>query len=190
MPADLRLYGGTALALYLDHRASTDFDFATPRAEVDLRLAKSIQWLTAAELRGGPGMVDAIVVSGRKIKITLMESGALIPHPAHPAIRAPNGVNVAHPKDLVRAKIEACLSRDAPRDFVDMAHCARAWLKLTVAAAKEHIAKTGRTKEAISATLSDPPRGVVETLSERDSRTLRVLANMIVKKKRRPGWER
>ena len=30
MPGDLRLYGGTALALYRNHRASTDFDFVTP----------------------------------------------------------------------------------------------------------------------------------------------------------------
>ena len=31
---NLRLYGGTAVALYLGHRASTDFDFVTPCADL------------------------------------------------------------------------------------------------------------------------------------------------------------
>lgn len=42
MPADLRLYGGTAPALYLNHRPSTDFDSATPVTAVNPDLARRI----------------------------------------------------------------------------------------------------------------------------------------------------
>ena len=48
MPADLRLYGGTALALYLNHRRSTDFDFATPKNAVEMKLCEKIPWLMGA----------------------------------------------------------------------------------------------------------------------------------------------
>ena len=61
MPEDLRLYGGTALALYLNHRSSTDFDFATPHGVVDTWLAANIKGVDPKDIEsitGGPGMVD------------------------------------------------------------------------------------------------------------------------------------
>ena len=42
----LRLYGGTAMALYRNHRKSKDFDFATPCQEVDLDFVAQIPWLS------------------------------------------------------------------------------------------------------------------------------------------------
>ena len=106
LPGDLRLYGGTALALYLDHRASTDFDFATPQTVVDRDFVGRISPLRKAELRGGPGMVDArLRDTWRELTVTFMECGRLIPHPVRAPQHAPNGVAVAHPTDLVAAKL-------------------------------------------------------------------------------------
>ena len=42
LPVDLRLHGGTAIALYLGHRPSTDFDVATPPPEVSPSIAPFI----------------------------------------------------------------------------------------------------------------------------------------------------
>ena len=112
LPGDLRLYGGTALALYLNHRHSTDFDFATPLPVIDPKFVGSLPWMAGADLQGGPGMVDATIKGEwRSVKVTFMECGHLIPSPTRDPMAAPNGVAVAHPADLVAAKIEACLNR-------------------------------------------------------------------------------
>lgn len=198
MPADLRLYGGTALALYLDHRASTDFGFATPSPAVDTTLARTIPWLAGAHLHGGAGMVDATVEAGRPVRITLMETGAMIPHPTRPAIHAPNGVRVAHPEDLIRAKLEACLTRDAPRDFIDIAHAARNWPELTRTAIARYIENSTRSRAAVTRELVNPPAAADAALPPPDRTTLRELATTLATQaphrtgpgRRTTGWER
>ena len=128
LPGDLRLYGGTALALYLDHRSSTDFDFATPAPVVDPGFVSALPWMRGAELRGGSGMVDALVrAGGREIVVTFMECGHLIPMPVRAPVVSGRGIAVAHPVDLLAAKFEACLSRAAGRDYVDVAAALEAW---------------------------------------------------------------
>ena len=179
LPGELRLYGGTALALYLDHRASTDFYFATPQPTVGLDLARRIPWLAGARLSGGTGMVDATIEHGRPIRVTLMETGAMVPDPEEAPIRAPNGVMVAHPKDLVRAKLEACLTRDAARDFIDIAHCTRVWPKLTRNAIETHIERSGRTRQAVSGTLGDPPPSARSGINATRRETLQELAQKV-----------
>lgn len=187
LPGELRLYGGTALALYLDHRVSTDFDFATPQPAVDLDLARRIPWLSGARLSGGAGMVDATIECGRPIRVTLMETGAMVPDPEEAPIRAPNGVMVAHPKDLVRAKLEACLTRDAARDFIDVAHCARVWPKLTRDAIETHIERSGRTRQAVSGTLGDPPPSARAGINAPRRETLQELAQEVHRGARAQG---
>lgn len=144
-------------------------------------------------------MIDATVEAGRPIRITLMETGALIPHPARPAIPAPNGVLVAHPEDLVRAKIEACLTRDAPRDFVDIAHAARNWPALSRTSILAHIENSGRTREAVARELVNLPMRADAELLPADRETLRKLAMDIAPPASRqpepedrttPGWKR
>ena len=196
MPGDLRLYGGTALALYLGHRESTDFNFATPMSVVDFDLAASIPWLKGARLNGGPGMVDATLDLSRPIRVTLMETGVMIPNPQCTPILAPNGVQIAHPSDLIRAKIEACLTRGAPRDFVDIAHGASAWPALCAQAISTHIETSGRTRESVARTLIDPPSETSTELREEERRALDELArNVAGQTPSRPrpqgrGWTR
>ena len=128
LPGDLRLYGGTALALHLDHRSSTAFDFATPAPVVDLEFVAELPWMRGAELRGGSGMVDALVPSrDREVVVTFMECGRLIPMPVRDPVMSPGGIAVAHPIDLIAAKLEACRSRGAGRDYVDVAAALEAW---------------------------------------------------------------
>ena len=109
VPGDLRLCGGTALALYLNHRQSANFDFETPSPVIDLDLVMSIPWMKGAQLQGSTGMVDAVLKgNSRELTVTFMECGRIIPFPVRDPITAPNGVAVAHPVDLIAAKIE-CL---------------------------------------------------------------------------------
>ncbi len=166
LPANLRLYGGTALALYLNHRLSVDFDFATPEPVVDIDLARSLSWAAGAKLNGGVGMVDGIIEENarRPIRFTLMECGPMIPLPEHSPIRASNGVRVAHPIDILRSKLVACLSRGAERDYQDIAAAAQSMPEYVAQAAK---AVPGRSPLDVARALSNfgelPPE-VSETI--------------------------
>lgn len=177
LPGDLRLYGGTALALYRNHRESTDFDFATPRAVVDPQWVRGLPWLRDAVVEGGPGMVDAKVrdgVSQDVLTVTFMECGHMIPLPTRDPLTAANGVAVAHPVDLVAAKVEACLSRGATRDYVDVAEALGAWpswCRDEVPAALPE-----RSRSAIGRALAAPPREVMRELPRSSLRRLRTFA--------------
>ena len=83
LPGDLRLYGGTALALYLNHRASVDFGLASPQPEIDPSFVRRIPAFANTTSTGGPGMVD-LTVEGvvRNVKVSFMECGTLIPYPS------------------------------------------------------------------------------------------------------------
>ena len=92
LPGSLRLYGGTAMALYRNHRESTDFDFATPDAEIDPQFVAALPWMAEATIAGGPGMVDATIeAENRRITVTFMECGTMVPMPRFALLVAPTG---------------------------------------------------------------------------------------------------
>ena len=177
LPGDLRLYGGTALALYLGHRQSTDFDFATPRAMVDVDFPDRVPWLRDAcvEVKGGPGMVDVVFQrdAEREIKLTFMECGPFIASPLEPPVTAPNGVLVAHPYDLAVTKLEAFASRCEQRDVEDVAAIHDAWPKMCESA----ILDVRRSSSEMLKALSIAQAGV-----ERDDvkRQLKVLSDAVI----------
>ena len=188
LPGDLRLYGGTALALYLNHRTSTGFDFATPQPVVGYELIESIPWLKGASLVGGVGMLDAqLPTVGRVIKLTFMECGRQIPNPEQEPIRAANGVAVAAPEDLVIAKAAACLSRGETRDYCDLAAAGDAWPELTADALKR---VPNREPLAVAMALSAPGTGVVRELSRQERQCLSGLAQDLVYGQHKNGWRR
>ena len=133
LPGGLRLYGGTAVALYLGHRNSTDFDFVATADVVDEGFAASLPWLKGGRINGGPGMIDAVVDSedhlgnSRPVTVTLMETGPLVFEPRHRTTTAANGVEVAHPIDIMACKMRACASRGAANDYCDLAAMLRVW---------------------------------------------------------------
>lgn len=119
-----QLHGGTALALYLNHRESTDFDFfRADNGPVSRAQIESWPWLRGAEFRGEHGMVDA-VFPGKKRHITLnfvsIDDFNGIP-PKHPPILAANGVPIGHPVDVLTGKLAAMSNRQAIRDYWDIA---------------------------------------------------------------------
>lgn len=177
-PGDLRLYGGTALALYRNHRRSTDFDFATPLAVVDRDFVGGLPWMAGAELRGGPGMVDATLAGhSRALKVNFMECGRLIPLPTRKPIVAPNGVAVAHPVDLVAAKMEACCNRGAQRDYEDVAEALSAWPRWCREGAGK--ALPNRSWTEIGRALAAPPSEVAAALPPAALRGLQAFARSL-----------
>lgn len=186
LPRGLRLYGGTAIALYLNHRYSTDFDFATPRAgSVDVISVLRLPYFGFSDARGGGGMVDAeLPAPGRpegSITLTFMEMGRLIPAPRRRPIRSTNGVAVAHPLDLIASKLTALTSRDTLRDYRDIAAAFRAWPDMAERAAEQLTVPAGVGRRAVDAgrLLSTIPPEVRSGLSSRDRRSLNSLARRL-----------
>lgn len=160
IPDELRLYGGTALALYRNHRASTYFDFAATEPVINFEYLSQFDWLHGARLRGGDGMIDATVTGkSRDITVTFMECGCLIPFPKRSPIMASNGVSVVHPVDLIASKIAACLSREKERDYIDIAEAVRVWPQWCQEAAR---GLDNYELAAISRSLAAPPYSIYE----------------------------
>ena len=117
-----RLYGGTALALYLNHRTSTDFDFFR-QGPVEKSHLQKIPWLKNADFTGEKGMVDARIRATHRdliINFVSIEAFNAIP-PTQPPIKAKNGIDVAHPIDILANKLAALADRRLYRDFFDIA---------------------------------------------------------------------
>ncbi len=173
MEGNLRLYGGTALALYLDHRPSISFNFCTPDSVIDVDFVQSLEWLEGGAFNGGAGMIDVRLPETRQhdpLLITLMECGPTIPFPKFEPIIASNGVAVAHPADLISCKLEACASRAAVRDYIDIAAAIRSWPDMVMKTIQN---SENRYAAAVSSVLVNPPVEVFPELTSEDIRTLR-----------------
>ncbi len=132
-PRDLRdggfmLYGGTALALYLDHRKSMDFDFFTAEA-VSPDAIKRIAWFgKGREIVGQRGAVDVKWPGeDRNVMLNFVDVEFYFGiGPELPPSHAPNGVPVAKPTDIIVGKLGALKQRGAMRDYRDLVAVARA----------------------------------------------------------------
>lgn len=128
LPCGFRLYGGTALALYLNHRESVDFDFFTTEPDIDWDAVAALPWLAGTQLRGRGGSARASVAGDvRDIQVSFLFSRKIVPPPMQPPRVAVNGVAVASPLDLVRAKLEVVCDRGVAKDYADLAAAFRAW---------------------------------------------------------------
>lgn len=182
MPADLRLYGGTALALYRNHRSSTDFDFVTPLpGTIDLDFVYAIPYFDVRNAVGGTGMVDAeIVGEHRAVAVTFLETGRLFAPPVRDPLVATNGVAVAHPVDLVASKMWTLVGRDELRDYVDLAEAIRAWPCEAVCAARIAPQQDEPRATNLARLLSGIPRHISIELDSRDHETILRFADRLV----------
>ena len=130
MPPGVVLIGGTAVALYFNHRASTDLDWADTTNTLN---ETSVYQLTSfdpvadiEDVNGGEGAVDCVLRpkyrGSRAIAMNFVEpDGRFLPMLTQPAIPASdNGVLVANPIDLARMKTMALFSRREIRDYLDV----------------------------------------------------------------------
>ena len=117
-----QLGDGTALAMYLNHRKSTEFDFFR-KGIVERSVLQIIPWLEDADFKRDEGLVDAEIrgenrtVALNFIDATLFCNVDLKRTP----ILSMNGIPIAHPVDILTGKISALSRRGAERDFVDVA---------------------------------------------------------------------
>lgn len=126
VPRRFVLYGGTALALRLEHRRSLDFDFFSSAHFEPDALRASIPFLARATLLASSPDTLAVAVGGVKVSFF----GGLRLRVVHLPDTAPNGVRVASIDDLAGTKIKALLDRIEAKDYLDIAALLRAGLSV------------------------------------------------------------
>jgi len=129
VPNHFVLYGGTALALRLAHRASVDFDFFSSESLDAERLLRLPFAANAEVLQRQPDTLTLSVVTSEPVKVSFF-GGIDFGRVGEPE-RVDDGVlQVASTLDLFATKLKVLLQRVQRRDYRDVAAILRNGLAL------------------------------------------------------------
>lgn len=121
VPKKFTLYGGTAIALYLGHRTSVDFDFFTFQTFEPRDLSSTVPFLKNATMtQQSANTLTCFVDRGDPVHISFFGVPNLTP--IEPASIAPdNGIQVASLTDLAGTKAAVVQQRPEAKDYIDLA---------------------------------------------------------------------
>ena len=132
IPDSFVLYGGTALALRLDHRSSVDFDFFSSDP-VDFEALFRLPFMTRSDvLQRAPDTLTVSALPGttvNPVKVSFfgrIDTGRV----GHPERTQDGVLRVASLLDLFGTKLKVLLQRVASRDYLDLAAILRAGVPL------------------------------------------------------------
>jgi hypothetical protein len=116
------LYGGTAVALYLGHRESVDFDFFTHRTFQPDELFGGYGFLRGSEvLQSQPNTLTVLTAGHETDRVKLSFFGGLTFGRLARPRKTPDGVmTVASLDDLLAHKLKTVLQRVEPKDYLDV----------------------------------------------------------------------
>ena len=129
------LYGGTAIALRLGHRASVDFDFFTDQPLNRAALSASFPFLhRATVLQDTPDTLTALALpsapNDQQVKVSFF--GTLsFGRVGEPELTADGMLQVAALDDLMATKLKVILQRIEAKDYQDIAAMIRAGVNLS-----------------------------------------------------------
>lgn len=126
LPPDAVLYGGTALALRLGHRASLDFDLFLPRSFAPGDMAREIAAIGPLEILQSAPNTLGVRVNGVWLSLFGVDLAAVAPPEVTPDI----GLPVASLRDLGATKMQTIVDRAEAKDYVDIAALLAAGLDL------------------------------------------------------------
>lgn len=126
LPPDAVLYGGTALALRLGHRASVDFDFFLPRSFQPGAMAREISALGSLDIvQSAPNTLSARV-DGVWLSLFGVDLAAVAP----PEVTSDIALPVASLRDLGATKVQTIVDRAEAKDYEDIAALLAAGIEL------------------------------------------------------------
>jgi hypothetical protein len=116
------LYGGTAVALYLGHRESVDFDFFTNRPFQPEELFADYSFLRDSEvLQSQPNTLTILTAGPDSDRVKVSFFGGLRFGRLERPRKTPDGVmSVASLADLLAHKLKTVLQRVEPKDYLDV----------------------------------------------------------------------
>jgi hypothetical protein len=120
VPEEFALYGGTALALHLEHRESLDFDFFSNLNFDPAHLKEKIPFLSGVRAtQQEPNTLSAIVNRDGPVKVSFFGvPGIRRIKPPH--VAPDNGLRVASLLDLAGTKAAVVQQRAEAKDYLDM----------------------------------------------------------------------
>ena len=120
VPPRFTLYGGTAVALYLGHRESLDFDFFGSEPFNPQDLATTIPFLKEARIiQQAPNTLTCLVDRGGTVQVSFF--GVPEIHVIHNPLQFPdNGVRIASLIDLAGMKAAVVQQRAEAKDYLDL----------------------------------------------------------------------
>jgi hypothetical protein len=120
IPKEFALYGVTAIALYLGHRESVDFDFFGDKPLDPARLVPAIPFLAGATVtHREPNTFSCHVDRGGLVKLSFFGLPDL-PRLLPPRVAPDNGLQVASLLDLAAAKASVVQQRAEAKDYIDI----------------------------------------------------------------------
>jgi len=119
IPPRFVLYGGTAIALQLGHRASDDFDFFSDSPLDPVVPLPAYSFLQGATVtQRDPDSLSCIVDRGGPVKVSFFGVPRL--KRLYPLLVAPNGVRLASLCDLAGTKARVVQVRAEAKDYIDI----------------------------------------------------------------------
>lgn len=112
--SELRLVGGTALALQLGHRNSIDIDLFGELKVDKLKLTELLNTFSTTKFLGGSSSINIYMIDGIKVDIVRY------PYPWLQDAILENGYRLAGLKDIAAMKIAAITQRGSKKDFIDL----------------------------------------------------------------------
>ncbi|MFY9826261.1 MAG: nucleotidyl transferase AbiEii/AbiGii toxin family protein [Thermoanaerobaculia bacterium] len=120
IPAGFVLYGGTALALRLAHRASEDFDFFSNQAFQPDDLERQVPFLAGTQrLQSAPNTLTALVERDGQVKVSFF-GGLSLKRVRDPETVEGPGFLVASLLDLAATKVRVVQDRAEAKDYLDV----------------------------------------------------------------------
>ncbi|GJL56113.1 MAG: hypothetical protein NPIRA02_32450 [Nitrospirales bacterium] len=120
IPDEFTLYGGTAIALYLGHRQSVDFDFFSFQDCDPEALLRHIPFLhEAMVIQQAPNTLSCLVERGEKVQISFFGVKGLRRIDL-PNVVETNQLKVASLLDLAGMKAAVVQKRAQAKDYIDM----------------------------------------------------------------------
>jgi len=120
IPPEFVLYGGTALALRLGHRASEDFDFFSNQSFQPDELERRIPFLKGSvRLQSSPNTLVSSVDRDGPVKVSFF-GGLAIRRVQDPDRVEGPGISIAALLDLAATKVKAVQDRAEAKDYVDV----------------------------------------------------------------------
>jgi nucleotidyltransferase AbiEii toxin of type IV toxin-antitoxin system len=133
IPSGFVLYGGTALALRLGHRASEDFDFFSNASFRPDELERQVPFLGGApRLQSSPNTLVSLVDRDGPVKVSFF-GGLALRRVDEPEPASGNGVLVASLLDLAATKLKVVQDRAEAKDYVDLHRLLEAGIVLSEA---------------------------------------------------------
>lgn len=130
VPGHFVLYGGTALALRLGHRASVDFDFFSAEPFETGKLLASLPFAKNCEiLQSSANTLTVVVDRNGPVKLSFF-GGLTFGQVSVPDIAPGNGIKIASIHDIFATKLRVVPERPEAKDYIDIAEILKSGVSL------------------------------------------------------------